>query len=79
MGLPDEEQGSVPVAVVKLDGITRTAKSALAESVASSLGKEYCLTQIYTLQELGLQNFPVNASGKIARRELLQIILGLDE
>ncbi|KAI0017976.1 acetyl-CoA synthetase-like protein [Xylariomycetidae sp. FL0641] len=67
VGVPDPVAGQLPVAVVK--ATKPFTKRALYEKT-TSLGTQYALDAVYTLEELNLSGFPSTASGKIRKGEL---------
>lgn len=64
--------GETPVAVIKSLSETQSPdlKSVLHQLVLRELGKSYALAEVFTLGELGLDDFPLTASGKILKSEL---------
>ncbi|KAK0388098.1 hypothetical protein NLU13_4342 [Sarocladium strictum] len=71
VGVPDSLAGQIPVAIVKLP--TGVGKSVLTESVMV-LGPKFALAGIYTLEELGLNTFPLTTLGKIRRGLLTKVV-----
>ena len=75
LGLAEAQHGEVPVAVVKCtaskqDGI----KERLVRQSVEYLGEDYALHHVYFVEELGLKEFPLNSTGKVERRQLLEAI-----
>ncbi|KAI5359126.1 putative AMP-dependent synthetase/ligase, ANL domain, AMP-binding enzyme domain superfamily [Septoria linicola] len=69
LGLPHELLGQVPFAVVEdLQGKT---VEELKREVLDKFGKDYVLEGVATFQELGLKEWPLNATGKIMKLELV--------
>lgn len=68
VGIPDETAGEVPVAVVKMPTKAQISK------IASDMGAMYSLDGVYTLEELGLQAFPLTRTGKVRKDELKKAI-----
>jgi acyl-coenzyme A synthetase/AMP-(fatty) acid ligase len=71
-GLPNPKLGEEVVAVV-LD-ITGTTPQRLQDLVVEHLGPDYPISKVFTLQELGMQKFPVNVTGKVMKIELRKAI-----
>lgn len=74
LGLPHPTLGQEPFAVVSsLESSSRDrtyTKDDLRQRIIDVFGAEYGLGGVATLPELGLSQFPVNATGKIPKREL---------
>ncbi|KAI0477121.1 hypothetical protein GGR56DRAFT_665271 [Xylariaceae sp. FL0804] len=68
IGIADPIAGQVPVAIIKCF-LEEVSKQEVAAK-ASALGKEFVLAAVYTLEELGLIDFPVTLSGKVRKEEL---------
>lgn len=64
VGVPDDNAGEVPVAVVRMP------TKAQVMQAASDMGQKYTLGGVYTLEDLGLKNFPVTRSGKVLKSDL---------
>ena len=65
---PHQTLGEVPFAVVEsLNG--RTAED-VREQVLQTFGKDYALEGVVTLAQLGMEQWPLNATGKIMKLEL---------
>lgn len=64
-GMPDAEWGQVPVAFVRLSGLSATTPDDLAAFVATRLARYKAPRRIYLADAL-----PRNAAGKLLRREL---------
>ncbi|KAF5012017.1 hypothetical protein FDECE_1901 [Fusarium decemcellulare] len=72
--VPDDLAGQVPVAIVILpEGLTKAQVS----EKARSLDSKYALDKVYTLEELGLDRFPVTSLGKVKKQELKMRVLKL--
>ncbi|KAL8696153.1 MAG: hypothetical protein Q9224_002944 [Gallowayella concinna] len=73
IGTADPVMGEAPVAVVKTplaqDQISHL-KSTLHELVLLKLGTSFALAGVYTLAELGMDEFPLTASGKVSKKDL---------
>lgn len=72
VGVPHPILGQAPCAVVKSLG--SNTKEAVKKHVLEIFGPDYALGDVLTLEELALEDFPVNATGKILKRELLDRI-----
>lgn len=59
----------MPVAIVKMPTKAQISK------VASDMGAMYNLDGVYTLEELGLQTFPMTRTGKVRKNELRKAVL----
>ena len=69
--------GEIPVAVVRqtLSGVeTSRLKDTLRAMVINDLGANYALAEVFTLEDLGLESFPLTASGKIRKAELRTLV-----
>jgi len=78
IGVPNHEFGEVPVAIVRsLESITDP--EAVKRIVLEKLGPDYALEDIVALPDLGYENFPLNATGKVVKHELRQAYLKLHE
>jgi len=70
LAIPHETLGQEPFAVVRdLNGRT---KADAYQQVLDLFGKDYALGGVATLEELGLTDFPLNATGKIMKLELVE-------
>ncbi|KAJ2892510.1 hypothetical protein MKZ38_009694 [Zalerion maritima] len=72
VGAPDGVSGEVPIAVVESRG--RVDKSLIAKT-ALSLGKMYALGGILSLGDLGIDSFPMTASGKARKQTLKELVV----
>ncbi|KAL8798047.1 MAG: hypothetical protein Q9182_007000 [Xanthomendoza sp. 2 TL-2023] len=73
VGIADPVMGEAPVAVVKTplaQDLIPDLKSALRELVLLKLGTSFALVGVYTLAELGMDEFPLTASRKVSKRDL---------
>ena len=64
-GIPHPEYGHEPYAVVKQFG--SKTEDQVKQQVIDLFGKDYALGGICALQQLGLTEFPLNATGKIMK------------
>ncbi|KAH6894497.1 hypothetical protein B0T10DRAFT_436085 [Thelonectria olida] len=69
VGVPDDLAGQVPVAVAILP--EGTIKAQLIEK-SRSIDPRHALDAVYTLEELGLEKFPVTSLGKVKKALLRQ-------
>lgn len=75
VGLPDSQHGEVPVAFVKTsEGRREGLEAKVIEQSARDLGEDYAIHRVYFLEDHGMQDFPLNPTGKIVRRDLLDAI-----
>lgn len=67
---PHPVLGQEPLVVLKaLNGKT---EDEIKQQVLDMFGKDYALGTVVTLEQLGKQEFPLNATGKIMKREVLE-------
>ncbi|KAF4450084.1 hypothetical protein F53441_6728 [Fusarium austroafricanum] len=72
VGVPDDLAGQVPVAIVVLpENMTK----ALVMEKARKADQRYALDSVYTLQELGLEKFPLTSLGKVKKQQLKSRVL----
>ncbi|UNI22879.1 putative NRPS-like protein biosynthetic cluster [Purpureocillium takamizusanense] len=72
VGIPDDTAGQLLVAVVNLpDNIT---KPQISEK-AKDLGPKYTIDHVYTLQEIGLERWPVTSLGKPKKGLLTEAVV----
>ncbi|PTD05965.1 putative acyl-CoA synthetase YngI [Fusarium culmorum] len=74
VGVPDDLAGQVAVAVVILP--ENLTKSEIIET-ARNADQRYALDGVYTLQELGLEKFPLTSLGKVKKEQLKAHVLKL--
>ncbi|KND86927.1 putative acyl-CoA synthetase YngI [Tolypocladium ophioglossoides CBS 100239] len=72
VGIPDTMAGQLAVAVVQLP--QGTTKVHVAEK-ARALGPKYALNAVHTLEELGLESFPVTSLGKPKKGALAKTVI----
>ncbi|KAL9566873.1 hypothetical protein ACKAV7_008937 [Fusarium commune] len=72
IGVPDDLAGQVPVAIVVLP--EDMTKAQVMEK-ARKADQRYALDSVYTLQELGLERFPLTALGKVKKQQLKARVL----
>lgn len=69
IGLPSDRYGEVPWAVTKeLSGTTSDA--GMQRCVLDNFGHEYALEGVISLKQLGFEDFPINATGKVSKLDL---------
>lgn len=69
--------GQVPVAVIKIHSNIEDIpklKATLCELPLRNLGASYALACVFTLDDLGMADFPMTTSGKIRKSELKDIV-----
>lgn len=79
VGIPDDVAGEVPVAVVKMVNGCNVSKTLLQEHVIRCLGATFALERVIDLRDLGIDDFPRTATGKVRKviiRRLVQELLG---
>lgn len=79
VGIPDDVAGEVPVAIVKMVNACNVSKTWLQEHVIRNLGVTFALERVIDLRELGCNDFPRTATGKVRKvdiRRLVQELLG---
>lgn len=79
VGIPDDVAGEVPVAVVKMANGCNVSKFRLQEHVVQNLGGTFALERVIDLRDLGIDDFPRTATGKVRKvdlRRLVQDLLG---
>jgi len=54
--------------------LTETTGQRLQDLVVKHLGPDYPISKVFTLQELGMQQSPVNVSGKVMKIELRKAV-----
>ncbi|POR32185.1 Nonribosomal peptide synthetase-like protein [Tolypocladium paradoxum] len=72
VGVPNSMAGQLAVAVVRLP--QGTTKVHVAEK-ARALGPKYALNAVHTLEELGLEGFPVTSLGKAKKGVLAEAVI----
>ena len=79
VGIPDDVAGELPVAVVKMVNGCNVSKAFLQEHVIRNLGATFALERVIDLRDLGIDDFPRTATGKVRKvdiRRLVQELLG---
>lgn len=73
IGIPNGTRGHVPFAVLRSLG--GKSPRDIDQHVEEVLGEQYSLSGLVTFEELGLTEFPVNATHKIMRSEVEALLL----
>lgn len=69
IGWPHPVMGHVPLAIVEdLNGKT---VEQIKEEIIKMFGQEYALEDVVSLEQLGLQQWPMNLTGKVVKTELM--------
>ena len=58
------------MAVVRDNTLEKHTREGIAAEIDAKFGKDFGIGGVLTLEELGFTQFPVNASGKIIKREV---------
>ncbi|KAI5203087.1 acetyl-CoA synthetase-like protein [Aureobasidium subglaciale] len=74
-GLPNVQLGEEVVAVVS--SMMGIKPQKLKDLIVEHLGPDYAIGKVFTLQELGMQEFPVNVTGKVMKIELRKVVESL--
>lgn len=72
VGVRSEEAGEVPVAVIQ--GDSELPKAEIRKALVDALGPAFVPENFYTLQDLGLKDYPRTSSGKVRKVELKEIV-----
>ena len=73
--MPHPELGQEPFVVVRGRGGKLDAE--IKHQVVDAFGKDYALAGVASLDELGLEDFPLNATAKIQKFELQERVVEL--
>lgn len=73
IGLPSPLYGENPIAI--LSSLCGNTVPELKSQVIEKLGKAYEIGDIFTLKELGFQEWPLNASGKVMKNVLKEVVV----
>ena len=73
IGVPHPTLGQEPFAIVKTFGDKSEAET--KQRILDVFGKDYALGGAVSLEELGLNAFPLNATGKVIKTSLLERLL----
>lgn len=60
--------------IAVVSDLTETTPQRLQDLTVEHLGPDYPISKVFTLQELGMQQFPVNVSGKVMKIELRKAV-----
>ncbi|KUJ19720.1 AMP-binding enzyme family protein-like protein [Mollisia scopiformis] len=72
VGVPDNIAGEVPVAVVQ--SLMSRTKAEIMHLV-QPLGQSYSLAAIVTLEELGIEKYPLTSAGKVRKNVLKELLV----
>ena len=72
MPIESASLGQEPFAV--LDAFKGKSKDEIKKRVFDAFGKDYALADVASLEELGLTAFPMNATGKIMKIDLVKVL-----
>lgn len=72
VGIPDVALSERPVAILKDSGNGIDFKAKIQAAVGRKYGEAYAPVDFVTLQELSFDSWPINPSGKIMRRALVE-------
>ena len=70
VGVPDEIAGEVPVAVIKMDKGSIVPKSVIYNRILKELGVIFTPEKVMDLKELGVEDWPTTATGKVRKVEV---------
>lgn len=73
IGVPHPILGQEPFAIVKTFGDKSEAET--TQHILDLFGKDYALGGAVSLEQLGLDAFPLNATGKVIKSSLLERLL----
>ena len=74
IGIPDDIAGEVPVAVVKMVSGYNVSKTWLQEHVIRNLGATFALERVIDLREVGVDDFPRTATGKVRKVDIRRMV-----
>ena len=74
IGIPDDVAGEVPVAVIKMVTGCNVSKNWLQEHVIKNLGAAFALERVFDLREIGVDDFPRTASGKVRKVDIRRLV-----
>lgn len=72
VGISHPVLGQVPFAVVV--AFSGRTEESIRERVTDLFGKDYALAGVATLEQLGLNSFPLNATDKIMKIDLVRVV-----
>ncbi|KAF2161264.1 hypothetical protein M409DRAFT_69872 [Zasmidium cellare ATCC 36951] len=71
---PHAVLGQEPLVVVK--GLGGKTEEEVKRRVEEMFGRDYAVGSVVTLEQLGRREFPLNATGKIIKREVVELVEG---
>lgn len=75
VGVPDEMAGEVPIAVIESRGAKVTSSNVLKDMASQALGPAFAPKTVINLKDdLGLDDWPKTAAGKIRKVELAEFV-----
>ncbi|KAI9716625.1 MAG: hypothetical protein M1828_007603 [Chrysothrix sp. TS-e1954] len=74
IGVPDKLYGEAPLAIIELVGDANVSKAQIEEKALKELGADYRLADVLFLKDLGLDAFPLNATGKVLKTKLREVV-----
>ena len=74
VGVPDEIAGEIPIAILKKRPGQELDISQLRALLVKDLGPAWVPEEILTLEDLGLDDYPRTASGKVQKNKLREIL-----
>ena len=74
VGVPDEIAGEIPVAIIKKRPGQELDVSKLRAVLVKDLGPAWVPEEILRLEDLGLEDYPRTASGKVQKNKLREIL-----
>lgn len=74
VGVPDEVAGEVPVAVIKTTENGVVSKNLLHYRIIQELGVAFALERVIDLKELGMDEFPTTATGKVRKADVRALV-----
>ncbi|PPJ51770.1 hypothetical protein CBER1_09680 [Cercospora berteroae] len=74
VGVRSEEAGEVPVAVIQQQNDNASPTAEIRKVLIAALGPAFVPENFYTLQDLGLKDYPRTSSGKVRKVELKEIV-----
>ncbi|KAK4505726.1 hypothetical protein PRZ48_003691 [Zasmidium cellare] len=69
---PHAVLGQEPLVVVK--GLNGKTEEGVRERVVKMFGRDYAVGDVLTLGQLGREEFPLNATGKIIKRDVVELV-----
>ncbi|KAL8718993.1 MAG: hypothetical protein Q9225_003931, partial [Loekoesia sp. 1 TL-2023] len=75
VGVPDDIAGEVPVAIIKMNKNGTISKDLLHDRVLKELGVAFALEKVMELRELGVDDFPTTAAGKVRKVDVRELVL----